>query len=147
MGERGRRAGKELSVVGGKTTRVLDRPSPPADLTDEQAREWVAIVENLPAEWFPRQTWGLLSQYCRHTVNARRVGMLIEQLCNPELEENEDPPPFDTEEYDRLLKMQEREGRALSSLATRMRISQQTFYDREKVKGPSRTKPPWEEET
>jgi hypothetical protein len=44
---------------------------------------------------------------------------------------------------DQLYKMQEREGRALSSLATRMRITQQTTYDKSKKK-PAQTKNPWE---
>jgi hypothetical protein len=46
--------------------------------------------------------------------------------------------------YDRLLKMQEREGRAISSLATRMRISQQSTMT-EKKRKPALTLPkPWE---
>jgi hypothetical protein len=40
--------------------------------------------------------------------------------------------------------MQEREGRALSSLATRMRLSQQTTYDKSKKK-PLQGKKPWED--
>lgn len=55
----------------------------------------------------------------------------------------EETDPFDIEEYDRLLKMQEREGRAMSSLATRMRITQQTTYDKSKKK-PVTGKKPWE---
>jgi uncharacterized protein YicC (UPF0701 family) len=47
------------------------------------------------------------------------------------------------ETLDRLLKMQEREGRAMSSLATRMRLTQQTSYDKTKPR-PIATKPPWE---
>jgi hypothetical protein len=48
-------------------------------LTDEQATEWWAVVNRLPADWFPRETHALLIQYCRHVVSARRVAQLLTQ--------------------------------------------------------------------
>jgi len=136
MGNRGRTSGAELSVISADGIETVRRPEPPADLTDEQAEEWRAIVNRLAADWFPRETHGMLAQYCRHIVAARRVAQLIEA-------QEESDTLFDIEEYDRLLKMQEREGRAMSSLATRMRISQQATYDKEKKK-PKSGKRPWE---
>jgi hypothetical protein len=115
---------------------AIQRPEPPAELTEEQAHEWRCVVNRLPAEWFPRETHGLLAQYCRHVVAARRVAQLI-----AEFEAHEE---IDVEQYDRLLKMQEREGRAISSLATRMRISQQSTLDREKRKPVKPQRKPWE---
>jgi hypothetical protein len=73
---------------------------------------------------------GLLKQYCRHEAQADRVAALIDQEL--------DAPIIDVTKYDKLLAMQEREGRALSSLATRMRITQQALYDKSK-KAPSHT--------
>lgn len=136
MEKRGRKSAASLSVVSvTDAIEVIRRPVPPSELTDEQAFEWKAVTSRLPADWFPRETHGLLAQYCRHVVSARRIAELI---AGDEQAEN-----FDIENYDRLLKMQEREGRALSSLATRMRISQQTSYDKSKKKpdiGPN----PWD---
>jgi hypothetical protein len=40
----------------------------------------------------------------------------------------------DIRAYDRLLKAQERKSRCIASLATRMRISQQSSYDKSKRK-------------
>lgn len=137
MRQRGRKSAVSLSVSTGVVT-VSPRPDPPRELTAEQAGEWRAVVDRLPADWFPRETHGLLVQYCRHIVAARRVAQLIEALETSS--ENE----FDIERYDELLKMQEREGRALSSLATRMRLTQQTTYDKQKRKGSVGTKRPWE---
>jgi len=106
-------------------------------LTDEQAGEWSRIVDALPADWFPPETHGLLVQYCRHLVEARRVSQLIEQVVSSE--------EFNLANYNELLKMQEREGRAASSLATRMRLTQQATFDKEKSKGKGRgIKRPWE---
>lgn len=114
----------------------FERPDAPYDLTDAQADVWRAVVNGLPADWFPTETWPLLSQYCRHVVSAEHVAKLIHDL-----EAKKDG--FDVNEYDQLLKMQEREGRALSSLATRMRITQQATYDKSKTK-PKQAKKLWE---
>jgi hypothetical protein len=135
MGTRGRQSAASLAVISSGGIATTSRPAAPEELTDEQAAEWLAVVNRLPADWFPRETQGMLAQYCRHVVSARRVAQLIE-AC----EASDD---FDVEDYDRLLKMQEREGRALSSLATRMRLSQQTTYDKSKKK-PSAASKPWE---
>lgn len=136
MEGRGRKSAASLSVISAGGIETVRRPEPPEELSDEQAEEWRAVVNRLPADWFPRETHGLLSQYCRHVVAARRVAQLIDAA--------EAAEQFDIEEYDRLLKMQEREGRALSSLATRMRISQQALYDKSKKK-PSAAKKPWDD--
>jgi hypothetical protein len=135
MGSRGRTSSASLSVTSAAPVDVIQRPDAPYDLTDEQSEEWWAVVNRMPADWFPRETHSMLAQYCRHVVAARRVSQLIANA--------EGSDPFDVEGYDRLLKMQEREGRALSSLATRMRLSQQTTYDKSKKK-PSAAKRPWE---
>lgn len=136
MGVRGPRSLQALAVVPAPSQVArLERPKAPTELTPEQAIEWRAVVERMPAEWFGRETHSLLSQYCRHAVAARRVAQLIADAESGE--------EFDVETYDRLLKMQEREGRAMSSLATRMRFSQQSAYDKSKKRQGTAPKP-WE---
>jgi len=132
MGERGRKNALEASVV---PINGLDRPKPPSTLTDEQQAIWVKVVDALPADWFRPEAIEVLVMYCRHAVTARRVADLIKRM--------EAEVDFDVAEYDRLLKMQEREGRALSSLATRLRITPQATRD-SKSKKPSQVKRPWE---
>ena len=137
MGKRGPSSIAALSISA-KTSSIeaVQRPDAPYELTDEQATEWWAIVNRMPADWFPRETHGLLTQYCRHVVNARRVAQLITKC--------EKPKSLDIDQYNQLLIMQEREGRAISSLATRMRLTQSTTYDKSKKK-PRQTIDPWEE--
>ena len=135
MGTRGRVSAASLEVASVEKVETVARPDAPYDLTDEQTEEWWAVVNRLPADWFPRETHGVLSQYCRHVVAARRVAQLVAD-CESGSEIN-----LDT--YDKLLKMQEREGRALSSLATRLRITQQATVSA-KVKKPGATRRPWE---
>lgn len=134
MGTRGRTSSAELSVISGGGIETVRRPDPPSDLTEEQADEWRAVVTRLPADWFPRETHGMLAQYCRHVVSARRCAQLVTQI--------EAAKEFDLDAYDKALKMQEREGRAISSLATRMRISQQATVRADKARrGPTIKKP------
>lgn len=135
MGARGRRSTADLAVIGASGIETVRRPEPPADLTDEQAAEWRAVVNRLPADWFPRETHGLLAQYCRHVVAGRRIQQLVSSI--------EAEKDFDLVAYDRALKMQERESRCIASLATRMRISQQSKFDKQKKRG-TLTAKPWE---
>lgn len=135
MQARGRKSLASLSVISSEGIETVRRPEPPQELTEEQSEEWLAVVNRLPADWFPRETWPMLAQYCRHVVSARRVAQLIAA--------QEAAEEFDIDAYDKLLKLQEREGRALSSLATRMRITQQATYDKSKKK-PLQPKKPWD---
>src|SRR5690606_36227062 len=151
MGARGRKsaASLEIAAIGPSGIQTIRRPDPPEELTAEQAEEWRAVVNRLPADWFPRETHGMLAQYCRHVVAARRVSQMIQALeeeMAQAAEEGTDRASIllsAAKAMDRLYKMQEREGRALSSLATRMRITQQATYDPKRKKGTQHRKP-WE---
>jgi hypothetical protein len=99
--QRGRKSAAALTVISSSGVETVRRPEPPTELTDEQADEWRAVVMRLPADWFPRETHALLTQYCRHVVAARRVAQLIEGA--------EGAAEFDVETYERLLRMQEKE--------------------------------------
>lgn len=135
MGTRGKQSAAALEVQPVETVESIQRPDAPYDLTDEQSEEWWAVVNRLPADWFPRETHGILAQYCRHVVAARRIAQLVSA--------EESDEQLDLDRYDQLLRMQEREGRALSSLATRLRITQQATVSA-KTKKPSAVKRPWQ---
>ena len=135
MGARGRKSAASGELVAVSAVQTIARPDAPYDLTDEQADEWRSVVDRLPADWFPRETWPILTQYCRHVVTARRVAQLIDaEMKSPE---------FDVGRYSDLLKMAQRESQVIASLATKMRLSQQATYDKSKKK-PTAAKRPWE---
>jgi hypothetical protein len=115
---------------------VVKRPDAPYDLTDEQAQEWWAIVNRLPADWFPRETHGVLTQLCRHIVNARRVAQLIEVVLKAE--------KMDLGQYEALLKMQAKESGVIASLSTKLRITQQATVRAERARKPTVVDKPWE---
>lgn len=150
MGSRGRSSAAELSVIGGGGIETIRRPDPPDDLADDEVAEWRAVVNRLPADWFPAETLPMLAQYCRHTVAARRVASMIEQLDQEVAKTiNEGTSAGEAvlgtaKMLDRLLKMQERESRCIASLATKMRISQQATYDKSRKKGNVAAKP-WDQ--
>lgn len=136
MQQRGRKSSASLSVVKEKVVGIDERPAPPAHLTPEQAVEWKAIVNALPLEWFGPESLGLLEEYVQHITSARRIGELLKKI---ELQDK-----FNIEDYDRLLKMKEREARIMASLAGKMRISQSSTYDEKTKKPKQRSQRPWE---
>ncbi len=119
MGSRGRKSAAELGVIQG----IPERPKPPGELTGEQAEEWRAVVARMPVNWFPREIWPLLTQYCRHICNARHIARLIEAAHDLDIGDRTALMRFN-----RLLGMQERQSNALAGLATRMRLSNQSRY-------------------
>jgi len=133
--QRGRRSAAALAIAA-PTVEIVQRADAPYDLTDEQTDEWRPIVNRLPADWFPRETHGVLAQLCRHIINARRVA----QLINAELENEK----LDVSIYDKLLHMQERESRAIASLSTKLRITQQATVRAEKARKPTMVENPWQ---
>ena len=125
-----------MAIVPEQGITAIHRPGPPSELTEEQAYEWLKVTNRMPADWFPEETHALLVQYCRHIVDARRIAQLIEVALKAK--------PFVVRDYKDLLKMQDVESAKISTLATRMRISQQSTLDRERKKPPVPARPPWE---
>jgi hypothetical protein len=136
-----RKSASALAVVSS----VADyRPPPPESLTTEQAGEWVAVVGRMPSGWFTRETHELLASYCRHVTSARMLAKLIDAFRPEWLTD-----PDGVVRLDKLAKMRDREVRAMSSLATRMRITQQSRYRGETTatkvaKEPVTGRRPWE---
>jgi hypothetical protein len=118
MGQRGRKSAASLAVV----TPITDhRPAPPPGLNEEQTAEWTAIVQRLPDGYFPRECHGLLSAYCKHVSAFRLLSTSIDSFQPAWLADDDG-----LKRYGGLLALREREGRALSSLATRLRITPQS---------------------
>jgi len=138
MKQRGRKSA--TAVATQKTVAVVNRPEPPLELSPEEADVWAEIVDAMPADWFPRETWPLLKQYCRHTVTARRVAQLIDQASARE--------DLDIAEMKQLLDMQKAETSSLKAMAASMRLSQQASYSARGAGGEksrrSTVKRPWE---
>lgn len=121
MAERGRKSGAALSVVAGS---IDGRPSPPASLSKEQSEVWERTVANEAADVFKTSALQqLLQEYCRHVVSARRLAGLIETV-----EGQKDLTDEDLKAYDKLLKMRDRETKAIADKATKLRLTNQSRY-------------------
>jgi phage terminase small subunit len=138
MGTRGRPSMAAL-MVPENPTEIIQRPDAPYELTDEEADEWRAVVNTMPAGHFMRGNFALLSQYCRHVIAARRVAQLIEQLAREK--------DFNRKEFGALLLLQATESATITRLLRSMRLTQQSVLRAETTKHPrGQTRRPWDPE-
>jgi len=144
MRQRGPRsaASKAAAVVieGGFGT----RPEPPADLTERQAEIWREIVSSEDPNFFDTGALrALLSGYCRHRDAAEGISKIINLFDPAWLKANEG-----AKRYKDLLKMRDLETRAATSLATKLRLTNQSRYNEKTAATAARNAPkkalPWE---
>lgn len=144
MAQRGRKPAASLALVGKVTPIAKEtRLAPPRHMLALDKQVWLEVINDQPAKAFSATHGPLLEMYCRHIVQAR---VLSEQVLNFE------PDWLATDEglkrYDKLLGMVERETRAASSLATRLRITRQAVDQQTIARGMNNktTAPrPWEQ--
>jgi hypothetical protein len=137
MAKRGRDSIAALTAKSQATAiLIVQRPDAPYELTDDQADVWRRVAEDLPADWFTPKNYDLLAQHTRHVINARRCASLIEQEMKRK--------SLDLKEYDNLLRMQERETRAILATMTQMRTTHQSLYDKKIKLDGKKVSKPWE---
>lgn len=123
MAKRGRQSQASVEIVGLIAPTVKnERLEAPAHLSDAERFVWLQVVNDQPANAFSETHAPLLEMYCRHVVQSRVIAEQIISFDQAWLN-NDDG----LKRYDKLLSMQEREGRAASSLATRLRITRQAI--------------------
>jgi hypothetical protein len=115
-------------------------------LTQEQAEEWRAVVGTKPADWFTRDNQAMMVDYCRHIVLGRRIAEQIDRFDPAWMADDEG-----LKRFDKLGAMLERHTRTIASLATRMRLTQQSRYNAQSANtaasrsdGASGARRPWE---
>jgi hypothetical protein len=120
MGQRGRVSGAALSVVAG--TEIDGRPKAPSDLSDFQAEVWDRTVANEASDVFRTAALQqLLKEYCRHVETADRLSKQVDRaMC--------EGSNLSLQEIDTLLRMRDRETKALADKATKLRLTNQSRY-------------------
>ena len=131
METRGRKSVAELSVVP-----VLpgQRPDPPADLSDAEARCWRTVVLTKPAEWWGADTGMLLKAYCRAAIQHDVISAVINAIPARRL-------------YERMRRAQVAASGEVARLATKMRLPQQSRYTAQSAATADRkatSRRPWE---
>jgi hypothetical protein len=117
-----RKSASALAVAPIAGPLEVKRLAPPAHISEAERGIWLEVVSDQPADAFTPTHSPLLELYCRHIVQAR---ILADELANFDRAWMADDDGL--KRYDRLLAMAEREGRAASSLATRLRITRQAI--------------------
>ena len=135
MKQRGKKSSASLQVVKESPVTCQERLEPPSDLTIEQKKVWISVVNDMIAEWFTDATAPLLAQYCRHVVSSNRIAQMIEDLDKS----------ADVGDFERLLKMQGLESQRITTLATKMRLTQQSEYLKTKPRKAKTSKKLWEQ--
>ncbi len=126
----------------GKAAEVIQLPvgypEPPTDLTLMQAALWREIVAGLPPTWFRPETEPMLAAYCRHCVTQRYLARQRDKLeAKGQL----------SAKYFRLLAEETKLSGLIKSLATAMRLTHQSTYDKAtKAKKAIPIKEPWDDE-
>lgn len=121
---------------------VAVRLTPPLHISEAERSVWLQVVNDQPADAFSATHAPLLELYCRHIVNAR---VIADEVANFQREWLADEDGL--KRYDRLLGMAEREGRAASSLATRLRITRQAVHEvtaGRRLASAKQSRKPWE---
>lgn len=144
MATRGRKSAASLAVAAEVAPiSSASRLSAPVHLSDAEREVWLEVINDQPADSFTPTHAPLLELYCRHIVQSR---VLADELLNFDKAWLADDDGL--KRYDLILKMAEREGRAASSLATRLRITRQATDHPVTVgranKRQSRAPKPWE---
>jgi hypothetical protein len=126
--KRGRKSTAELAVVQGS---FGNRPEPPSELNEDEAAAWREVVGSEPADFFSTAALrGLLVDYCRHRGTAEMLNGLIASFKQE------------------LLKMRESETRAAASMATKLRLTNQSRYTPQAAstasRGTAKGFKPWE---
>lgn len=121
MGSRGGKSSASMEVATLVAPISTESRLPaPVHMSDAERAVWLEVVNDQPAGTFTATHAPLLELYCRHVANAR---VIADELLNFDRSWLADDDGL--KRYDRLLAMAERESRAASSLATRLRITRQ----------------------
>ena len=110
-----RKSTASLSVVAiGAPVRL----APPSDLTPDQADRWLAVVQSKPVDWFGPDSAPLLKEYVRAEAMCDLLALQIEaEIAGGE--------PGGVKA---LLDMRDKESKRLTSIATKLRLTQQSRY-------------------
>ncbi len=142
MAQRGRQSSAAIAVRRVAPVVSESRIAPPVHMPDAEREVWLQVVNDQPASSFMETHTHLLELYCRHVVLSR---VLADELLNFDRAWLADDDGL--KRYDKLLAMHERESRAASSAATRLRITRQSIDQQtvaRSLNNAPKAKKPWE---
>jgi hypothetical protein len=115
MEGRGRKSTASLTVV---PAGLPSRLEPPTGMSEAQANLWREVVAGKPVEWFAADNAPLLVEYVRAVDTAN----LLDAMISAQFAGKGDDSLKD------LLTMRDREAKRAVSIATKLRLTQQSRY-------------------
>ena len=92
-------------------------PPPPDDLGEVEAALWREIADSKPADWFGPDSLPVFKEYVRAAVMCDRLAEVVERSMRG-----------DATALKAALDMRDKEARRAKSLATALRLTQQSRY-------------------
>lgn len=104
-----------LSVV---PVAAVSRMAPPEGLSPEEASLWQLVVDSKPADWFGEDSAPLLKEYVRAACLCDLLDVQIKAAL----------AGGDSGEVKGFLNMRDKESKRVTSIATKLRLTQQSRY-------------------
>jgi phage terminase small subunit len=111
----GRKSASSLSVA---PVAAWDRLEPPDSLNDEEKATWRAVCATKPADWWKADSAPLLEAYCKAISHYRVAAERLDSI----------DPEMDISAHAKLITAVATQARLMCSLATDMRLTQQSRY-------------------
>jgi hypothetical protein len=111
-----RKSAAALAVV--RSSPSDGRLTPPAGLSAAELELWHSVVDSKPSDWFAEDSAPVLMEYIRAAVVCNRLAPLVDAAL----------ADGDPKAVDDLLRARDRESRRVASLATKLRLTQQSRY-------------------
>lgn len=137
VSEAQREVDEALSAMSVAPIEIVERPLPPFDFDNQEATVWTSIVNSMPAEWFSVSSLPLLRQYVHHTIAAQNLSQLIADVCANTEELN-------IKTYTTLLTAQKEQSSVMATLATKLRLTNQSLINTRGNHKVETKKKPWE---
>jgi hypothetical protein len=120
MKTRGRNSAASQIIAGG----FAERPEPPQSLSSRQKTIWREVVASEDPNFFNSGVLrGLLADYCRSRATAEGITEVIEASADVWMQDSES-----VGNHERLLRMRDRELKAMVTVATKLRLTNQSRY-------------------
>lgn len=132
----GRRSAAALAIV--PINAALHRVEPPVELSEAAAKKWREITATMPADWFRPDNWALLTTLCRVLEQADETAEMLDDMRKKGQQR--------TEDFLKLQQLQLNQSSRIMALMTKMRLTQQSTYDRttaKKLNTPDLADAPW----
>jgi hypothetical protein len=118
----------ELMITESGLAAAIPRPDAPYDLDEREVDVWRAIVNSMPADHFIPANYHVLTQLCRHVVEARWNAHNIKTYRKRKTAD------FNYKVYGELQKAQIAESQIIARLSTTLRLTQQSTFSQKAVR-------------